>query len=667
VKDLKEVAELMFELFQGRRSVYAIKKMGRDGKKLFVPARDDQGNDLELTVDVLVKHLSGEIAAGIYVLEGEATRIAAIDFDGKRGDVLKDALEVQDKLLKTTGITTWLETSQSGNGMHLWAFFNQPIKATALRAVFGNCIPDFATPTNERKTSYDRLFPVQDRVYEGQYGSLVGLPMNGSKNVAEGKTAFVNREGKPDAKQSETLAQIAKRINQPEVIGEAIKKLPKVSRKDQANKPKHKPVPGGMKLLSPFGCDWLRTAYENAYELEEPQWFAALGQFAKLENGDLIAHQFSKPYKDYDFNTVQRKYEHEVKKDIPMKCTTIQKENWCKGPCTCQELGCTYPWELAKIPLSQLERSQSGIIYSAKDLAESAITVVKEVDAGNRIGFPWGYDILDDITELRPRNLVIVAARRSMGKTAIMIDASVRGAERGIPQYVFSLEMSAEDLALRYLARISGVDHTLLTVGGMGEEEWKKTNAAKLVLEQMPIYVDDSTRNAEKMLDKAGEMVYRYGQGCMWVDYLQLVQKQANESRKDAVDNAIYAYKNIAKIIDVPVTALAQFNRGEETYEGDDDLDSWLKDTGNIEQHSDVIHYIRGRHRPGVVIRRWIVHKERYRAAGMKLKFEFIQGLFRLEPVGKWSDAAENDGDNVYELSGSGDGFEGIEENQLQL
>ena len=345
---------------------------------------------------------------------------------------------------------------------------------------------------------------------------------------------------------------------------------------------------------------------------------------------------------------------------MPVLCSTIQEDaedaKLCKS-CPAAEFGCRFPYEMAKIPLADLEGKQTGRIYCGADLSKVALEIADEIAKGKRIGFPWGYDVLDDATELRPKNLIVVAARRSVGKTAVMIDASVRGAEVGIPQYIFSLEMSYEELALRYLARLARVDHTLITTGRMSDDEWLRIKEAASKLDNLPIFVDDTTRNTEAMLDKAGELVYQHGQGPMWIDYLQLVQLQRGEKHKEAVDRSIFSYKNIAKILDIPVIPLAQFNRGEETYEGEDDLDSWLKDTGNIEQHADVIHYIRGKLSPGRVPRRWRIHKERSRPSGLNFKFEFEQKYFEFTPSGLWTAAAEEDGVGPMELSA---GFDGI-------
>jgi replicative DNA helicase len=94
--------------------------------------------------------------------------------------------------------------------------------------------------------------------------------------------------------------------------------------------------------------------------------------------------------------------------------------------------------------------------------------------------------------------------------------------------------------------------------------------------------------------------------------------------------------------LDVPVIALAQLNRDEEKSESDTELDAWLKDSGNIEQDSDVIHYLRGKQGRGPLIRKWRIHKERFRAGGINFKFVFEPHIYKFTPVGEWLDETED-------------------------
>jgi replicative DNA helicase len=626
-----DIAKALFDLFNSREDTYAIRSFF-EGRKMYAPARGLDGKDLPFTVQVCDDHLNGKVSIGCYPLDKEDNiKWVALDFDGKKGNALEDAITVKQSLERELGLITWLEKSQSGNGIHLWVFFEQKLPARAVRAVIGKLVPEFDTPPEHRTTSFDRMFPNQDSAF-GSYGNLCALPLNGPELVKKSKTAFIKDSGESYTTQSLTLLDILKKRNAVEAIVLKAKNIP--------SKPVRKQlrvltsVPGGMKLLCPTGCAWLRKCEKNSKVLSEPEWYAALGQFARVDDGEVLAHRFSKDYPGYSYEETQKKFEH-AKAAPAMTCETVwERFGFCGKDC--HPLGVNQPWQLAKVPLAQLDNENKGRVHDAKELAEVAGKLVDEAVSGKRLGFSWGYDLLDDFTELRPRNLIVVAARQGMGKTAAMIDASFRGAERGIPQYIFSIEMGYEELSLRYVSRLTELDHSRIQMGKLRTDEFLAVRKALEHFKTLPLFIDDSTRDQDKMLDNAGELIYKNGPGIVWIDYLQLIRKKGGESKKEAVDRVVDAYKSMAKFLDVPVVTLAQLNRTEETTEASDDLDSWLKDSGDIEQTADVIHYIRGKRGPGIIDRRWRLHKERHRPSGVNLRFEFVQHCFKFQCKGYW-------------------------------
>ena len=623
-------ATKLFELFNGRTNAYAVKTV-IDGKKTYAPARNIEGTDLEFTEEVCEAHLKGEISVGCYPLDNmDMVKWVALDFDGKRGNALVDACHIKRVLETELGLFTWLEKSQSGLGIHLWVFFEEKLPAKVIRTVFGSYIPEFNTPPERRTTSFDRMFPNQDSAF-GSYGNLCALPLNGV-NVIEGKTAFIDEHGKT-LDQRAILDKVFTNRNKTATVLNKVKAMPVKAVVKQM--PIFKEIPGGTKLMCPAGCAWLRKCQKNGPTLSEPEWYAALGQFARVENGDLLAHKFSQAYPGYSEKETERKLDH-AREAPAMTCQTVRERFGDCGRVCDSQFNFKAPWELAKIPLNKLEGENKGKVHTAKDLALVAKQILDDTTSGKKIGFAWGYDHLDDVTELRPRNLVVVAARQGIGKTACMIDASILGAERGVPQYIFSIEMGYEELSLRYAARLTEIDHSYIATGKITPAEYMRVLKALDQLKVLPIYVDDSTRDQDRMLDNAGELIYKNGSGVIWVDYLQLVRRQTKETKKDAVDRVVDGYKQMAKILDVPVVTLAQLNRTEETTESSDDLDSWLKDSGDIEQTADVIHYLRGKRGPGTIDRRWRVHKERHRASGINLRFEFQQGIFKMISRGFW-------------------------------
>jgi len=637
-----ELTKVMTELFQGRGNSYALKILKPNGSKFFIPHRDASGEDLELTSKVIADHLSGDISIGVYPLNiDDSVHWAAVDFDGKeKGDPVADAKEVKQAFASKLGLISWMEKSQSGKGVHLWVFFKSKVPAKIVRKVLGSCIPEYNTYRN-RTTSYDRIFPAQDSS-GGGYGNLCAIPLNGKELVLAGKTAFVDDHGEPFENQSEIVLQAHAQRNEVSALVEASKKIPDVKRFDVKQSPTSKQIPGGTKLLCPQGCAWLRSCKERSNDLPYPEWYAALTQFTRVEEGEILAHRFSEDHPGYTPENTTRQFQKALEADKPLLCTTV----WEKfGDCgkRCAHLGVNAPWQLAKVPLVKLDQDNKGKIYSSVEIADMSIELAKDVAAGKRMGVPWGYDVLDDATELRPGDLVIVAARRSIGKTAWMVDAALNGVKNNIPQLIFSIEMSAIQIGLRLLANLSEVDHTLITTGKLNEEQWNKVLKAKDRLDGLPLFIDDSTRDLDRMLDNAGEFVYKHGKGPIWIDYLQLIRKATTESKKEAVDRALDVYKQMGKILEVPVIALAQMNRLEESSESEVELDQWLKDSGDIEQTADVIIYLRGDRGPGIIPRKITLHKDRHREAGMSFKFHLQQNIFRFVPAGNWAPQTAED------------------------
>jgi hypothetical protein len=649
---IQDLAHLMYELFKGRLNAYAVRSFNAEGAKVYFPARDEQGEDLPFTPEVCEQHLKGEISIGVYPINDKnEVHWAVFDFDNKeKGNAFTDAQNLKAALASSLGLMSYIERSQSGNGIHLWVFFAEAVPALVIRTILLPFIPDVGKKVEERATSIDRLFPHQNTVVNG-YGNLCALPLNGPENVLEKHTTvFLNDLGEPFEDQKAVLKEVHTNRNSIHTIVEAFQSVPTDQQPVSPGvRTLEDRLQGGAKVISDYGCKWLNSVYKRSATISEPEWYDALCELTQLEAGRILAHKISKDYPKYSAQATDRKFDYAIRANKPLRVETVhERYGECPGGCICTKLGLKFPYEIAKIPMHILTQEQGTKVWSAVDLSRSALHSATEIHSGKRMGFPWGYDVLDDATELRPSDLVIVAARRSIGKTAFALDSSTLGATNDIPQYFVSLEMSAEQLALRYLANISDVDHTLITTGRMGKAEWDLVNSASRVFEKLPLFVDDRMTDTEKMLDTLGELIVMHGPGPVWIDYLQLVRKKTGESKKEAVDRAIDAYKSIAKILKVPVIALAQLNRQEETYEGDDDLDSWLKDSGDIEQTADVILYIRGKRGPGTVTRNIKIHKERHREAHVGFRFDFRQGVYKFNPWGKWVPQEEDN--NVLEF-----------------
>lgn len=663
--------EIFYELFLSNPGVYAIRFIDpKTNKKGYRPARSETGEDLPYTSDVCRAHLKGDSSIGGYAFINKEGLVnwAVADFDGKRGDALQEAVKTKTALAKL-GITSWLERSQSGEGIHLWVFVKSPLPAVTLLKILGNNIEEFATPRDQRKTSFDMIIP-DTPIPTREYGRLCALPLNGSEAVQAGRTAFVDNDGVPFVDQSKTLTKIWASRNDPEVL-EGIAKDTNVSIRQvtqdatNANRQPIDSVPGGVKVFSEYGCKFLASLHEDFKKGKEgstePEWHSALGQFVPLHNGRKLAHVFSSTDPRYSYEETDRKFDAAVRENMPKRTATINTEHGtrCGDKCICKELGLNHPWEIAKVPLSRLATlHEHSKIYTAEDLAREALELSRDAAKGKKTGFPWGYDALDDITEIRPKNFIVVAARRSIGKTAWLIDTAKNLATRNIPQYIFSIEMGHEQMALRFLSNISEIDHTLITTGGLNKDQWLKVEEAAKTFAGLPIFLEEYNRNPERMLDIAGDLIYEYGPGVIWVDYLQITHRAASESQKDAVDRAINSFTLMDKILNVPVIALAQLSRKEEEKDTDTELDMWLKDSGCIEEATDVILYLRGKVGAGTLNRKVRLHKDRFRASGINLLFKFIPHIYKFVPVGKYVETTD-DGEIPYELNGDSDNGNG--------
>ena len=231
IKNIKEISSeekirIFEEVFKGRRDIYAKRwESNKTGKSGYSPACANEFNQskcdkprmkcsecpyrelLPLTESIIKKHLRGDITIGIYpLLPGDICNFLVIDFDKKtyKQDVLA-FWNTCDEF----NIPIYVERSRSGNGAHVWMFFEESIPAKVARKV-GNIL---LTKTMEKKSldldSYDRIFPNQDTIPKGGFGNLIALPFQG-KSAKLGNTVFVNRRFEPIENQIEVLINIKK-------------------------------------------------------------------------------------------------------------------------------------------------------------------------------------------------------------------------------------------------------------------------------------------------------------------------------------------------------------------------------------------------------------------------------------------------------------------------
>jgi replicative DNA helicase len=222
-----------------------------------------------------------------------------------------------------------------------------------------------------------------------------------------------------------------------------------------------------------------------------------------------------------------------------------------------------------------------------------------EEKQGNRslvTGVPTGFSHLDNLTSgFQNSDLIILAARPSMGKTALALNIARNAAvEANIPVAIFSLEMSKEQLSLRMLCSEARLDSSRLRSGFFSMEDWHRLTDAAGLLSESPIYIDDSASlTAMEIRAKARRLKMDKNIGLIIIDYLQLMHGRAGAERRDIeISEISRALKALAKELDLPVLALSQLNRMLEQRTDKRPRLSDLRESGALEQDADVVAFI---------------------------------------------------------------------------
>ena len=212
-------------------------------------------------------------------------------------------------------------------------------------------------------------------------------------------------------------------------------------------------------------------------------------------------------------------------------------------------------------------------------------------------GTPTGFYDLDALTSgFQPSDLIIVAARPSMGKTAFCLNvAQYVAVEKQIPVAIFSLEMSKEQLVQRMLCSEASIDANRLRTGHLHTNDWTHLAMAMGRLGEAPIYIDDSALlNVLEIRAKARRLKAEMkGLGLIVIDYIQLLQgRKQTDNRVQEVSEISRSLKTLAREIDVPVVALSQLSRAVETRQNKRPMLSDLRESGSIEQDADIVMFI---------------------------------------------------------------------------
>lgn len=250
-------------------------------------------------------------------------------------------------------------------------------------------------------------------------------------------------------------------------------------------------------------------------------------------------------------------------------------------------------FEIASSKKGQGFQSMSSIVPKALERIEMLYERQEHVT-----GVASGFTDLDHMTAgFQPSDLIILAGRPSMGKTALamsMVQSAAIANEKKIPVAVFSLEMSMEQLALRMLCSIGRVDSQRIRTGRLQKRDWPNLTRATGMLSEANIFIDDTPGlTVLEMRAKARRLKSENDIGLVVIDYLQLMQGRSNiENRAQEISEISRSLKAMAKELDVPVIALSQLNRSLESRPDKRPKLSDLRESGAIEQDADVIIFI---------------------------------------------------------------------------
>lgn len=247
----------------------------------------------------------------------------------------------------------------------------------------------------------------------------------------------------------------------------------------------------------------------------------------------------------------------------------------------------------------QLKRGKQDFVSAGEVLPKLIKRVHELFESDNAFtGLPTGLTDLDDRTSgLQNGDLIIVAARPSMGKTALAMNFVENIAiKHGVPTAVFSMEMSAPQLLLRMIASLGRIDQQRLRSGKLNDMDWPRFSHAVAMLEQAKskIFVDDSSAlNPTEMHARARRMQREHEIGFIVVDYLQLMSVPGTrENRTTEVSEISRSLKALARDLNVPVVALSQVNRKADSNPDSKPRLSDLRESGSIEQDADVVMFI---------------------------------------------------------------------------
>lgn len=243
------------------------------------------------------------------------------------------------------------------------------------------------------------------------------------------------------------------------------------------------------------------------------------------------------------------------------------------------------------------KRNVKGFVSLKSILMDTFERIAQIHDSkGGVTGIDTGFNDLNRMTAgLQPSDLIILAARPSMGKTTFALNIARNCAVRNkIPVIVFSLEMSMEQLALKLLCSEAGVDNQRIRTGTLTDQDWPRLGNAIGALSETPIFIDDTAGiSVLEIRAKARRIKAEHGLGLILIDYLQLMQSRGRtENRQQEVSEISRSLKALARELYVPIISLSQLSRAVEQRTDKRPNLSDLRESGSLEQDADMVAFL---------------------------------------------------------------------------
>lgn len=524
-----EPVELFRGLFRGRDGMHA----RRDESGRYSPVEGDP--DIE-------SHLQGESAAGFYLMRTDNTVLCSCADIDNHGDQNPQWVQQTDSVcqaLKTLGVPYTREISQSGSGSHIWTFYDDPVPAYLTRAFW-------RVVSRESQVGLPEVYPRQDRLTGRGLGNLVLYPLwNRSRFVDDRMEELHPHEALAGKVVKDAVGALKEVIHS--LTGE-VPSEPKVrtSPEELPERVENLMLPGSL-LESRWSGDMTGMTDRSRSAL-----CFAIAQI-------LVQARVPTP---------------EIEQAITAWCL---QHNYTKRA--------TPEWVERTVA-----RSYDGVIQKEElksDTVETLLTsargALKDRVSGHRTLYPTGIPSLDaSIEGTRPGELMVVAARPSIGKTAFGLQMADHVAKQ-VPVLLISEEMSRREIGNRAI---------LTLIGGEGEDI-SEEEADKLLTDHYnnrnSIYTIENCTTIERCEEVIERYVTCYGVKFVALDYLQLLRRRKTTSRYEDVSDISRRLKQIAGRFDIALLALCQFNRAAVDRENGVPQMSDIRDSGQIEQDADLV------------------------------------------------------------------------------